>query len=110
MNAACRTDRYFLPASSAGGGSSRSVVSIVMPLVDDSGDRIGVVWRLRPDDARASGARHNPRDVSERADRRTLAGLGGEAGRGLDLGAHGTGRELIASQFLRRHPAQPPLL
>src|ERR1700751_4158456 len=74
MNAACRTDRYFLPASSAGGGSSFLGVPIVLPLVDASGEGLPVVWRLRPDDARAGGARHDPRDVSERADRRTVPG------------------------------------
>src|SRR6185369_12133831 len=49
-------------------------------------------------------------DVSERSDRRTPAGLGHEAGRSLDLGAHRPGRELVAGQFLRRHVTQPSLL
>src|SRR5690349_17666238 len=104
MNAAWRTDRYFLSASPADDGSATSVSSTAMPLLTRRlRAGAGVGRHLLDDDARPGRPGHDPPDVGERSDRRTLAGPGHEAGRGLGLGAHRSGRELVAGQFLRRH-------
>jgi hypothetical protein len=66
--------------------------------------------RRGPGNVRACLPRDDLSDVSERADRRPVAGLGREPGRGLHLGGHGPGRELMAGQLLGRHRVQPPLL
>src|SRR5215469_10088594 len=101
--AASSAESAYQATSSAGG-------LVVVIFAGSRSGRPGAVRHLPPDNVGARGPRHDRVDVVECADGRAHSGVRRKAAGGLDLRAHGPGRELVTRQFLGRHLIQPPLL